>query len=73
MFDWLFSSDEEEPLTIKEGSAGVWHYHLAEADSTRSLCGQVVMGTPQGLEEWKCHSDQRSSYCDECEQIYNNR
>lgn len=39
-------------LEVCEGVASVWHYHLREEGSTRSLCGAAVMSCGKPLTQW---------------------
>lgn len=57
---------------IMEDTIGMWHYHLAEEGSTRSLCGKPVMSC--GNERWgsealKEDDGVSETYCEDCEEL----
>jgi len=56
-------------ITIREGVASVWHYHLAINDIP--ICGnKETMSTDLPLDTWGYKSDHiPESYCKECNRI----
>jgi hypothetical protein len=56
-------------VTIREGIAGVWHFHVAVDGVV--LCGKSdTMATPVPLASWGYRSEHtRETYCDECAQM----
>ena len=60
---------DPEKFEIREGVQGVWHYHLAEADKSNTLCGEPSMSTKVSIYQWgsKSPSHIPISYCRDCQ------
>ena len=62
-----------EELTIWEGVAGYFYYHLSTGGRKDILCGNTeVMTSGLPLDTWGMVTHLGEKYCKECERIYRN-
>jgi len=65
----LQSSANLAGLTVVEGIAGTWYYHLRIAGQHDALCGDGnVMPTELPLESWGVVTHLKERYCTTCEE-----
>lgn len=67
--------DRIQRLSVAEGIASVWHYHLSEDKGGTALCGETrIMPTQIPVATWG-HRDTHIpvSYCQKCGVVYNAR
>lgn len=61
-------------MKVTEGISGMWHYHISEdSDTSRSLCGRLVMPTSIKIEDWAkpfgAHFPKQPTFCDKCSSL----
>lgn len=65
-------TESPTPVTVKEGTEGAWNYHIAKKDSTRSLCGELVMPCALNMDDWNesYTTTVETVYCEECDEVF---
>jgi hypothetical protein len=65
------SSPSKLKLEVREGIAGLWHYHLSSGGKKGVLCGNdLTWPTSLSLDSWGLKSPHiGETYCKECDRL----